>query len=86
MLSAPDHDLAARLIEGGVEGAVERGEGTTALRWLEALPTEAKRRRPRLFVQHAVALVITGRPDDAEPLLKEAERAGEATGRTAGFC
>jgi LuxR family transcriptional regulator, maltose regulon positive regulatory protein len=44
------------------------------------LPTEAKRRRPRLFVEHAVALVITGRPDDAEPLLKEAERtASEAT-------
>jgi LuxR family maltose regulon positive regulatory protein len=79
-LSAPNHDLAARLIEDGVEGAVERGEGTTALRWLEALPTEAKRRHPRLFVEHAVALVITGRPDDAEPLLKEAElAASEAT-------
>src|SRR5918995_1174883 len=79
-LSAPDHDLAARLIEEGVEGAVERGEGTTALRWLEALPTEAKGLRPRLFVEHAVALVITGRPDDAEPLLQEAERAAsEAT-------
>jgi LuxR family maltose regulon positive regulatory protein len=79
-LTAPDHDLAARLIEEGIEGAVERGEGSTALRWLEALPTEAKRLRPRLFVEHAVALVITGRPDDAEPLLKEAERAAEVEG------
>ncbi|QIN83343.1 hypothetical protein GBA63_12375 [Rubrobacter tropicus] len=79
-LAAPDHGLAARLLEEGVEGVVERGEGATALRWLEALPTEAKRLRPRLFVEHAVALVITGRPDDAEPLLKEAERAAsEAT-------
>lgn len=77
-LSVPDHDLAARLIEGEVEDAVERGEGATALRWLEALPTEAKRRRPRLFAEHVTALVITGRLDDAEPLLKEAERADEA--------
>jgi LuxR family maltose regulon positive regulatory protein len=84
-LSAPDHDLAARLIEKGVEGAVERGEGTTALRWLEALPTEAKLLRPRLFVEHAVALVISGRPDDAEPLLKEAERAAEADGEDGRF-
>jgi LuxR family transcriptional regulator, maltose regulon positive regulatory protein len=84
-LSAPDHDVAARLIEEGVEGAVERGEGTTALRWLEALPTEAKRRRPRLFVEHAVALVITGRTDDAEPLLKEAERTAEVGGEDGRF-
>src|SRR5918999_1275584 len=84
-LSAPDHDLAARLIEEGVEGTVERGEGTTALRWLEAVPTEAKLLRPRLFVEHAVALVITGRSDDAEPLLKEAERAAEADGEEGQF-
>ena len=78
-LSAPDHDLASQLIEESVEGAVERGEGATALRWLEALPTKAKRLRPRLFVEHAVALVITGRPDGAEPLLTEAERAASGT-------
>lgn len=79
-LSGGDHDRAARLIEEGVEGAMERGEGTTALRWLEAVPPEAKRRRPRLFVEHAVALMITGRPNDTDPFLQEAERAAEASG------
>jgi LuxR family maltose regulon positive regulatory protein len=84
-LSAPDHGLAARLIEGSAEGAVVGGEGATALRWLEALPTEDKRQRPRLFAQHAMALVMTGRPDDANPLLAEAERAAEAAGEDGRF-
>jgi ATP/maltotriose-dependent transcriptional regulator MalT len=43
------------------------------------------RLRPRLFVEHAVALVITGRPDDAEPLLREAERAAEVDGEDGRF-
>ena len=79
-LSAPNHERAARLIEQGVKQAWSRGEGPTVLGWLEVLPVEAKRRRPRLFTEHALALVLTGRPNDAEPLLKEAERAAsEAT-------
>jgi LuxR family transcriptional regulator, maltose regulon positive regulatory protein len=79
-LSAPDHERAALLIEQGIKEAWSRGEGPTVLRWLEALPTEAKRRRPRLITEHALALVLTGRPNDAEPLLQKAERvAGEAT-------
>ena len=44
--------------------------------WRHAYRSQAP--RPRLFVEHAVALVITGRPDDAEPLLREAEGAAEA--------
>jgi LuxR family transcriptional regulator, maltose regulon positive regulatory protein len=79
-LAAPDHELAARLIGGGSAQAFSRGEVPTVLRWLEALPTEAKRHRPRLFLQHAMALALTGRPDDVEHLLEEAERAAEATG------
>jgi hypothetical protein len=45
------------------------------LRWLEALPGGAKRRRPRLFLEHALALALTGTPDDAElrPELNEGE-------------
>jgi LuxR family maltose regulon positive regulatory protein len=84
-LSAPDHERAARLIAGEALEAWSRGEGPTTLGWLEALPTEAKRRRPRLFCAHALVLVATGRPDDAEPLLKEAERAAETTGEDRRF-
>jgi LuxR family transcriptional regulator, maltose regulon positive regulatory protein len=71
----PHHEVASRLIERGVRGAWSRGEGPTVLGWLEALPEEAKRSRPRLLLQHAQALVLTGRPHEAEPLLREAERA-----------
>jgi LuxR family maltose regulon positive regulatory protein len=77
-LSAPDHERAARLIERGIRDAWSRGEGPTVLGWLEALPAEAKRRRPRLITEHALALALTGRPLDADPLLQEAERAADA--------
>jgi LuxR family transcriptional regulator, maltose regulon positive regulatory protein len=83
----PDFEQAARLIERGVEGAWSRGEGPTVLGWLEALPAEAKRRRPRLFTEHALSLAITGRPDDVEPFLEEAEQAASETtnGEDRGF-
>ena len=84
-LSTEDHERAARLIERGVNAAVGLGEVPTALRWLEALPTEAKRLRPRLFAEHALALSLTGRPNDAEPLLKEVDRATGTTGEDHRF-
>ncbi|MGH3087456.1 MAG: LuxR C-terminal-related transcriptional regulator [Rubrobacteraceae bacterium] len=86
-LSASDPELAARLIERGVKDAWSRGEGPTVLRWLEALPEKAKRHRPRLLLEHAQSLAITGRTDDIEPLLKEAERlaSGDDRGYLLGF-
>jgi LuxR family maltose regulon positive regulatory protein len=85
-LSAPDYDLAVRLIGGGAtQEAWSRGEVPTVLRWLGALPAEARRRRPRLLLQHAMALALTGRPDDAESLLDETEREVEATGDDGRF-
>jgi LuxR family transcriptional regulator, maltose regulon positive regulatory protein len=77
--SAPDHERAARLVERGIEEAWPRGEVPTVLRWLVALPAEAKRRRPRLLLQQAQALVLTGRSGDVDSLLEEAETAVEAT-------
>jgi LuxR family transcriptional regulator, maltose regulon positive regulatory protein len=74
--SAPDHELAARLVERGIKEVwPRRGEIPTVLRWLEALPAGTKRRRPRLFIEHALALAVSDRPGDVEPLLQEAERA-----------
>jgi LuxR family transcriptional regulator, maltose regulon positive regulatory protein len=78
---ASDNERAARLIEQGIPAALRRGEFPTVLRWLEALPTEAKRLRPRLLPRHAVALALTGRPDDVEPLLGEAERLAQTTAK-----
>ncbi len=85
-LSAPDYERAARLIGGGAtQEAWSRGEVPTVLRWLRALPAEARRRRPRLVLQHAMALALTGRPDDAEFLLDEIEREVEAAGDDGRF-
>jgi LuxR family maltose regulon positive regulatory protein len=78
---ASDNERAARLIEQSIPAALRRGEFPTVLRWLETLPTEAKRRRPRLLPRHAVALALTGRPDDVEPLLGEAERLAQTTAK-----
>jgi LuxR family maltose regulon positive regulatory protein len=74
--SAPDHELAARLVERGIKEVwPRRGEIPTVLRWLEALPAGTKRRRPRLFIEHALTLAVSDRPGDVETLLQEAERA-----------
>jgi ATP/maltotriose-dependent transcriptional regulator MalT len=52
-------------------------------RWVGSLPEEAKRRRPRLILEHAQALV--GRLDESDPLLDEGERAAEAAGENRRF-
>lgn len=74
-LSAGDHDRAADLAERAADEVSFRGETVTLLRWLRALPVEAKRRRPRLLLEHATALMVVGRLEDVEPLLREAEHA-----------
>ncbi|HEX2183238.1 MAG TPA: LuxR C-terminal-related transcriptional regulator [Rubrobacteraceae bacterium] len=76
--STLDYERAARLVERGIrEVFPRRGEVPTVLRWLEALPAETKRRRPWLLVEHAVALAVSDRPGDVEPVLQEIERAAE---------
>jgi LuxR family transcriptional regulator, maltose regulon positive regulatory protein len=78
-LAAQDHDRAADLVEDVARKMWLRGEVMTLLGWLEALPEETRRRRPQLLLQYSAALLWVGRLDDVEPLLREAERAAEAT-------
>src|SRR5262249_7042247 len=71
---------AARLVERHVEALLRRGEGATLARWLSALPAESIRARSRLCLAQAVAAIVGGRLEEAEPLLASAEHAFAATG------
>src|ERR671910_602329 len=82
-LSAGDHERAARLMESGVGQTWYRGEVMTLLGWLRELPKGAMLRRPLLLVWYAAALMLIGRLDGVESLLREAEGvvgAGEGQG------
>src|SRR5919112_689210 len=82
-LSAGDHERAARLMESSVGQTWYRGEVMTLLGWLRELPKEAMLRRPLLLVWYAAALMLLGRFDGVESLLREAEGAvgaGEGQG------
>jgi len=74
-LAAADFDTAARLIEQTAEATGMWGEVTTLLGWLDSLPYELVRARPKLCVYHAWALLSTVQPDGAARRLQEAEGA-----------
>jgi LuxR family transcriptional regulator, maltose regulon positive regulatory protein len=74
-LAAGDALWAARLIERHFDDLLRRSEDATLHRWLEGLPAEVVRSRPRLCLARAVWAWIGGRLEAVEPLLAEAERA-----------
>jgi LuxR family transcriptional regulator, maltose regulon positive regulatory protein len=74
-LIAGDAGWAARLVEYYTQALLQRGEGVTVDRWLRALPAGLVRARPRLSLAQAILAFITGRADEVEPLLADAERA-----------
>ena len=74
VLAAEDYDRAAELVEQVIGEMWFRAEVMTLLGWLEALPEGAKRRRPRLLLEHATALMWVGRLEGVESLVGEAER------------
>jgi LuxR family transcriptional regulator, maltose regulon positive regulatory protein len=74
-LAAGDAGWAARLVEYYAQALFQRGEGVTVNRWLSALPAGLVRARPRLSLARAIWALISGRADEVEPLLIDAERA-----------
>jgi LuxR family maltose regulon positive regulatory protein len=76
-LAAGDLDSAAQLIEGQALLLLTRGELTTLLRWLAALPEASIQARPWLSIYYAWALVLSGQTGEAERRLEDVEAASE---------
>ncbi len=74
LLTGGDFTKAADLIEQTGVTAFKRSEMATLRRWLEALPDEHVRVRPRLCLFYASALIGEAQFDAAEAWLRDAER------------
>jgi LuxR family transcriptional regulator, maltose regulon positive regulatory protein len=74
LLAGEDFVGAADLIEQAGVTAFKRSEMATLRRWLETLPHEHVRVRPRLCLFHASALIGEAQFDVAEAWLRDAER------------
>jgi LuxR family maltose regulon positive regulatory protein len=78
-VQARDYDLALAIIDRIAETVLERTEFTTFLKWMEVLPEEVARSRPRLRVFYAAALLFSGAGlDTVETILLEACEADES--------
>jgi LuxR family maltose regulon positive regulatory protein len=73
--AAGDPSWAARLVEQHFEAVIGRREDATLRRWLETLPAEVVRSRPRLCLLQAFWALIGSRVEAVERLLDDAERA-----------
>jgi LuxR family maltose regulon positive regulatory protein len=74
-LAAGELAWVARLVEQHFEELLWRSEDATLRRWLQALPAELVRSRPRLCLAQAYWALVGGRPEAVEPLVADAERA-----------
>lgn len=80
-LAVGETEQAARLVEQMAESIWMRGEMMRLLGWLEALPDDLIRSRPRLCIFHAWILNILGHYESAQERLRDGERSLEqATG------
>jgi LuxR family maltose regulon positive regulatory protein len=74
-LKAQDIEQAAYLIEQTAFEILDRGEVSSLVGWLAALPNETIRTHPWLCVLHAWMLIISGQQKAIEARLRDAEEA-----------
>jgi LuxR family transcriptional regulator, maltose regulon positive regulatory protein len=79
-VAAAEDAWAARLVERHAEAVLWRCESATLDRWLAALPADLIHVRPRLSVALAWRAGMTGRMEEVERLLADAERALASAG------
>jgi LuxR family maltose regulon positive regulatory protein len=83
-LAIADVSRATRLIERRGRSLLNRSELTTLLGWLEVLPGEMVRSRPRLSLFHAWALVLTGQFEAVEARLADLEQRSHGVSKGEG--
>jgi len=83
-LSAGDAERAAHLVGQVAESAMLRSEFATLLSWVNALPENLVRARPRLGVYQALALVMGGQPLDLARSRLQDVVAADSDGSVAG--
>jgi LuxR family maltose regulon positive regulatory protein len=74
-LAAGEAERAASLIEQASWSLLGRGEARTLHRWLDALPVETVRTRPRLCLAYAWIFALLEQAEAIEPCLLDAETA-----------
>jgi LuxR family maltose regulon positive regulatory protein len=73
-LLAGDVEWIEHLVAGNALAVIYHGELATVARWLDSLPGELMRSRPRLAVAQAWVLAYAGQTEGIEGLLQDAEQ------------
>jgi LuxR family maltose regulon positive regulatory protein len=73
-MAAQDFERAASMIDENVVSMLSHSEAPVLLGWIEKLPEPIVRGRPWLDIYRAYTLALSGRPDEAEPLIEGVEK------------
>jgi LuxR family maltose regulon positive regulatory protein len=81
LITAQAYEKAASMIENEVMSMLQRGRQFTVERWIESIPETVQSEHPQLLLLYAWVLLFTGKVEQYENPLKEAERIWENEGR-----